>query len=521
MSSIAQTPPQPTSPSTKTLYVWQNLGKVIDRNRRPVDTNGDIWVLQDPTDNININWSLLILAPDIKDALRAFLAHNIEAYAPKTAHQVFKQLKYCFERLPSFASVWDIDYPKLEVLLTTLRKENKDWRFHYVRQWYLWCDAQGLTGFSGKVASQLSSIKVKVNPRGHRVMTRDVNDGPLTNDEHFLVRQAVKEGIGALLKRVIVMLLLELGARPIQIVALEEQDFKVMVGPNGVLFYSLDVPRAKQRTVGAPEKKRRRVSSTLGKLIEELIESNHRRYGNRGPEMPILCATRLSQKRLTEELKVKYELHVKVIAFNYHVQSYAKSAKLISPRTGQILNLTAMRLRYTFFTLLAEQGTSTVQLAELADHSNTSSIQVYVGSTGNVVDRLNAALGKDEHYSGIILRFRGDIVARAENESEGAIIFGSTPTLKNLGGIGVCGANFLCNLYPPLSCYICPKFQAWLDGPHEQLLLELETYVRGLIEKSANPSDRIPYQLAEVMLAVRQLLGRISQLGGSEVTGHE
>lgn len=517
MSNLSQTAPHPASPATKLLYVWHNPIKVIDRNGRPVGTTGDIWKLQDPSDNINLNWSLLKTAPDIKDSIRAFTEHNIEAYAPKTVHQVFKQLKYCLERLPQFDSAWDIDFPKLEVLLTVLRQENKDWRFHYVRQWYLWCDDQGLIGFSGNVASQLSKIKVKVNPRGHRVMTRDVNDGPLANDEHFLVRKAVKDGIGSLFKRVVLMLLLELGARPIQIVALEEQDLKLTIGPAGQLFYSLDVPRAKQRTVGPPEKKRRRISPTLGKLIEELIKSNHRRYGDRGPEMPILCATRISQKRLTAELKVKYELHIKVVAFNYYVQSYARGAKIISPRTGKVLNLTPMRLRYTFFTLLAEQGTSTNNLAELADHSNTASIQVYVGSTGNVVDRLNAALAKDAHYSDIISRFRGEIINRTEDTTEGAVIFGATPTLKNLGGIGFCGANFLCNLYPPLSCYICPKFQAWSDGPHEKLLLELETYVKGLIEKSANPSDRIPYQLTEVILAIRQLLGRINQIKSGEV----
>jgi integrase len=56
-------------------------------------------------------------------------------------------------------------------------------------------------------------------------MTRDVNDGPLTRDEHFLIRQAVKENKGRLVNRVIIMLLLELGARPVQLVQLEEQDF--------------------------------------------------------------------------------------------------------------------------------------------------------------------------------------------------------------------------------------------------------------------------------------------------------
>lgn len=516
MSNRIQIPPNPISPAIRSLYVWQNPGKVIDRNGRPVDTTGDIWEPQDPSDNISLNWDTLKAAPDVKDAIRAFITYNIETYAPKTVHQVFKQLKYCLNILPDFNSAWDMDFMSLESALVKLRQERKDWHFHYIRKWYQWCDDQGLPGFSGDVASRLYELKVSVNPHGERVMSRDVNDGPLTNDEHFLVRQATKEGACALLKRVIVMLLLELGARPVQLVMLEEQDFKVVTGPTGQPFYSLDVPRAKQRTVGNPGKKRRRISLLLGELITELIESNHRQYGDRGPEMPLLCATRITRKKLTNELKGKYELHVKVIAFNYHVQSFAKGAKIISPRTGKIINLNALRLRYTFFTLLAEQGTATNLLAELADHSNTQSIEIYVGSTSNVVDRLNVALAKDDHYSSIVKRFLGEVIKRTPYGSEDAVIFGATPTLRNLGGIGICGASFLCNLYPPVSCYICPKFQAWLDGPHERLLLELETYVQNLIEKSANPSDRIPNQLTDVIVAIRQLLGRINQMKNGE-----
>jgi hypothetical protein len=106
----------------------------------------------------------------------------------------------------------------------------------------------------------------------------------------------------------------------------------------------------------------------------------------------------------------------------------------------------------------------------------------------------------------------GQIVPRPRRTKDSSVILGSTPTLKNLGGIGFCGANFLCDLHPPLSCYVCPKFQAWIDGPHQQLLEELETFVQSLIAQSVNQSDRIPYQLVEVVTAIRQLLSRIQEM---------
>jgi len=506
---------QPLSPP----YTWGNPGRVIDRNGHCVDTTGEVWRLHDPTDSIDINWNTLDVASDIKAAIRAHIAYTIESRAPMTANQVFSQLKYCFSRMPILDSITALSYEVLEGLLTRLRVDNKAWHFHYIRKWYQWCEDQGLPGFEGSIAVKLYRLKVDANSHGERVMTRDVNDGPLSHDEHYLVRQAIKTGRGTLVQRVIVALLLELGARPSQLIRLEKCDFDLTTGPSGHAFYSLDVPRVKQRTVGELERKRRRISPELGRMIEELIEQNQQKYGDRGVQMPLLCVRQKHLKKLTGELQPKYELHMKVIGFAYRVQDFARRVKIVSPRTGRPLNLHPRRLRYTFFTMLAEQGTAINHLAELADHSDTRSIWIYVASTSNIVDRLNLALGEERHYADTINRFNGQVVLRTGEEDQATVIFGATPTLKNLGGIGFCGADFLCNLYPPLSCYICPKFQAWIDGPHADLLLELEVYVEQLIKRNNGPSDRIPHQLVDVITAIRQLLQRIKEVEGNEATG--
>jgi hypothetical protein len=311
------------------------------------------------------------------------------------------------------------------------------------------------------------------------------------------------------------MLLLETGARPVQLVQLEELDL-VVNAETAHTFYSLTIPRAKQRQIGEPEKKRRRISPELGSSILELIKQNHTKHGDCGTQMPILCIKKVADKKLTKELKGKYKLHMKVVGFGQRVRGFSVQADIVSPRTGDHLILHPLRLRYTFFTMLAEQGTAATHLAELADHSNDKSIGFYVASTSSVVDRLNAALGNDPHYSATIGRFLGQLVTRDDPHQVGAIIQGSTPTLRTLGGIGVCGANFLCDLYPPLSCYVCPKFQAWIDGPHKELLQELEKFVESLIEKSANQADRIPYQLVDVITSVRVLLAKIDRVKNGE-----
>ena len=131
-----------------------------------------------------------------------------------------------------------------------------------------------------------------------------------------------------------------------------------------------------------------------------------------------------------------------------------------------------MRLRHTFGTRHSEQGTPAKLLSELLDHSYQASALYYVKSTSNLVARLNLALGDDPQFTGTVHRFLGRVESRTGAESAESVIPGCTPTLKNLGGIGLCGAGHLCQLYPPLSCYVCPKFVAWADGPHRQMLAE-------------------------------------------------
>ena len=128
-----------------------------------------------------------------------------------------------------------------------------------------------------------------------------------------------------------------------------------------------------------------------------------------------------------------------------------------------------------------------------------------------MVNSLNEALGKNEQYSATIDRFIGKIQSKTEDDTKRGVIQGTTPTLKNLGGIAACGANFLCNLFPPLSCYVCPKFIAWKDAPHEAMLGELESYVERIAKTSGNPHDRIPHQLKETILAVKALLVKLEK----------
>ncbi len=252
------------------------------------------------------------------------------------------------------------------------------------------------------------------------------------------VRRAVKAKKGPLLERVCVMILLELGARPGQLTLLDEQDYRVVYGTGGQKFCSLDVSRLKQRTI-IREKKRRRISTELGDAIEELIHENRQLFGPSELSSPILRARARPKKahRITR------------MGVTYRAINYSLKVGLVSSRTGEILNLFPYRLRYTFGTRHANQGTPASVLAELLDHTDLNSVGVYTRATSNSVRRLNQALGSNNQFTSLVDRFLGDIVERSEDEAPHKLINGATPTLKNLGGLGMCGADFLCKLTAP------------------------------------------------------------------------
>jgi len=229
--------PQTLQHETVPIYAWQNPGKAIDRNGRLVDTTGEIWPLNDASGPLQVNWASVDTGSDIKDALKAYVFHAIEAQAPGSAGTIFFHMKYVLSEVLIVTSLVQLDYAALEAALKQLRECGSAWKFGHVRRWYRWCSNQNILGFSKEIAERLFRLKVPNNAQGVKVMSRDPEKGPFSEQEHWLLRQAVKNDRGSFLTRVCVMLLLELGARPIQLVLLTIADFKVILEPDGVLNY--------------------------------------------------------------------------------------------------------------------------------------------------------------------------------------------------------------------------------------------------------------------------------------------
>ena len=498
-------------------FIWENPGKAINREGLIIDTSTEVWNLSQSTKNLYINWQTVGINNEIKEAMKAYFFRLVESQQGNSVIAVFDRLKHTLKAMDRLNSIYDLSYEKITGLLNKLRSTNTEWKFANLRQWYKWCFENNIPGFDGAIVKNLEKLSIPGFKAGVAVLTRDPEKGPFSDKEFSLIKQAVKNEAIPLLLRICIMLLLELGIRPEQVVQIDKSDLKV-IQKDEKKVYSLDITQLKQQIVGKAEKKRRRITNALGENIELLIKENQELYVyTKKEEEPLFCSKINSDNAPSLEKSTITSLtgiavgRMTTRTLRCQLQKFAQIAQLRTAATKKLINLYPYRFRYTFGVKHANSGVPPIIMADMFDHKSTNSTKIYVKSSSNSVSRLNATIGSDEYYQETMGNFLGKVVEHPSEPSPNSILSGTTPTLKNLGGIGQCGANFLCNLYPPLSCYVCPKFLAWKDGPHEQMLQELKAYVKQLGKEINNSSNRIPGQLDEVMQAIEVLLLKIKE----------
>ena len=246
-------------------------------------------------------------------------------------------------------------------------------------------------------------------------------------------------------------------------------------GPDGPWTYQLRVRRLKKRTT-TDGTRNWPISETLGALLWSLRRPD--------PDAPLLWW--LDQDTAEHDLGQK-------------MTAWAKRVDLRSPRTGEPMVLNARRFRVTMLTNAADEGASPEHLAILADHEDLQNIGVYIDRSPLFLQRIQAKV--DAIYDPMVKRFKGTVTTKAEAERTNARIIPGVAVqlpLLNVGGIGACGHDSLCRLAPPLTCYTCPKFVAFTDGPHAEVVEALEASMRSM-------DERVGLQVANALAAAREV----------------
>ena len=158
------------------------------------------------------------------------------------------------------------------------------------------------------------------------------------------------------------------------------------------------------------------------------------------------------------------------------------------------------------------------------DHTDLQNVEIYIQAAANFMNDVTPAV--DHALTPLVRRFLGKVVDRDNPEPfEGIpkrVVPGSAPFLpvlnQPIGSIGVCGRDIrkdgLCRLAPPLSCYLCDRFAAFIDAPHARVADQLEKMV--LMKANTTSDQRIPLQVESVLKAIAQLRAQIAAEAESE-----
>lgn len=487
---------------------------VYDRSGNRIDPSLPVWPVHDPSALTSIEWAVCThLHGSVLKAFKLYICDRFERVSPMEALNAFGEIRAVTSLVRcNLHSLSDLDLTFFETCRAALRKGGGEYRLHRVRAWFTWMADMGFPGSDESVVHEVAKWRIPGNQKGVAVLTRDTSHGPLGGDDYALLLRALREDSTKSIEVAAVMLCVELGLNPKSIVLLEERDLHRFssVGSNDETF-QLDVPRIKKRQ-SSRDTRRRSISVRLGRVLSNVISENDARLGRSDGRRLIFCA--LSPEPPAPSAGVTRAYPIRSMQVTELVRSFAISRGLRSHGSGKLLHLTPRRLRYTFATRMAEQGVPAAILADLLDHTDLQNVMVYVNSRAEAVDRLDGALERDA--GPVFRRFMGTVVNRHEGSPSNEVM-GERRMRPSLGGIGRCGRSTFCNLYPPYSCYLCGHFQACRDGPHRELLNDMVEYREFLATVSDQAANRIPYQLDEVIQAVREVVER--QAPNNDVAG--
>lgn len=510
---------------------------VVDRDGRRMNLEGVVWKFNVVTEHAAFDWSCI---PDcnlfVGYALRRWAVLLLAQQSGRTVQTSLYAIAgaLCGRHRDSevmsseLGQMWQalsaIDDPSslrgalralVEKAIQGLRMRKAMDDFYVLRRWYIWSsEILDCLGFDEEFAMELDEIRIPTRPSRLAVELDDEECGPLWDTEVTLLRRALLDDRsmdrGDVMQRTAVALSLAYGRNPANFCLLRETDLRnALDGFDVPAQWMLAIPRIKKPGLGVRQGFiEERVSDELVGLLRELIEVNR----------AIDCSNRprpLFMRRDVDEWHEgtdtdDYAYHITSGSFTELVRQFSKRMNLVSPRTMRSLHISARRLRYTFATTMVELGVSRKVLAAMLDHSDTQHVQVYYALKGRRLTRIldRAAALK----LGPLMRlFRGTLVpssASAVNGSDPAksIRFvGDTSAIPPVE-IGACGQDRLCALDPPFSCYLCPKFQPYVEADHQAVLNEL---LVSREDRQTKYGSRLSIQLDDVIYAVAQVIREV------------
>lgn len=488
-----------------------------------IDTSGDVWRIDADS---SVNWTRFgNLNGDVVAACKAYIRHLIRNNSPQ-----YVSGQHLFMRvLADDTLTRDVNHSievddvltrgvferfKAKVRKTVSEANIGTYTGAFVR-WYIWCTDAGFTVFDPDLATEFESLVIGGNPQGQAVLSNDPNRGPLREVEMVAFRSALKAAArdGTLSDQDLALawLMIAFGCNPRNLSLLEEKDLIRTDLDDGQIVYELRIPRIKKRTSGERDQFRtRRVVPDIAHLLVRMIKDNRDSGTIEDASRPLFKLEKPRQSLIGTAFEGNalrcpskwFTRRLRIIGSTLKLQNYE----------GHPLHLSPRRLRYSFATRLVQEGASIRDVADALDHTSTDHVMVYFNARSDAVRKLDRALSiilapVAQAFMGKIIKDRTEATRAGDPRSN---IRHRNPGTKRFEHLGNCGDFGVCGLFAPIACYTCKSFQAWIDGPHEQVFDALEQRRNQKLAEGADPKWTQLHD--ETMLAVQFVMLRCAAL---------
>lgn len=481
------------------------------------DFNALIWQL-DGSISLNLG-RMREMDIQTSEGLRKTLCRYAEELSASSVDTAFTNINMYFD----YTNLESITVKGLAKWRTSLTDET-EYRLGAIKAFlYAW-NEWGYDGVSNEVVEYLDTLTLKGNTKGKAVRRACPYSGPLTSNELGAlldwVSNAFNTGLVSLSQFAYFVALVFTGRRAVQIRSLRAIDLIHRNDENGH-DYIVKVPRVKQPGVGF-RKAFRSISVTedLYLLLKNQSEASQaeveRIIGKVLPndlrlEIPVfLHKDRILDLQRIEQLKSLLTeksdfLHMTTKGSMAILRVVALKNQARSERTGEVINFTSRRFRYTKATNLAKRGISGVALAMALDHSDTQNIDVYTENTEEMAEQIDLIM--TSILAPLAQAFVGKLIdteryAHRANDPHSRIKNDSHNSVGNCGTFAFCASGYR-------SCYTCTNFQAWRDAPHEEVLEEIlserdRQRKAGVSLEVIGSTDRLLLAVQNVILLCKQ-----------------